>query len=170
MFARSEILQLFDNQSEYGKKYTFGPLTNEMIERAEKTVGFKLPKSYVDLLKLQNGGLINFNNAWLTIIYGISPEPNAYNGLEKEYKHYIEDWQYPRDIGIPFGQTQSAGEDLYYFDCRNLDLNNEPSIVRVDIETEEIYKVADNFKSFINMILNKFEISETLIGKFKIVD
>ncbi len=38
------------------------------LEETEKTIGWKLPKSYIVLLKIQNGGSINydeFDECWL---------------------------------------------------------------------------------------------------------
>lgn len=36
MFENIDLLKLFDNEGEYGKEYSFGELTDEMISRAEK--------------------------------------------------------------------------------------------------------------------------------------
>lgn len=127
-------------------------------------MGYKLPKSYIELLKVQNGGLIDekFEDSWLTVIYGIGTTSDSYYGLESMFKNWKE-WEYP-DIGIPFGETATAGHDMYYMDFRSIDANGEPRIVRVDNEMDnDIYFVADNFVEFIKLIWNNEEISEQLI-------
>lgn len=75
LFGDIDLTKLFDPDSEYGKSYVFGELTDEMIARAEQTLGYKMPASYIELLKVQNGGMISdeFDESWLTTIYGIGP-------------------------------------------------------------------------------------------------
>jgi hypothetical protein len=36
--------------------YTGPPLTDEMVHAAEASVGYKLPESYLGLLRVRNGG------------------------------------------------------------------------------------------------------------------
>ena len=67
LFGDIDLTKLFDPDSEYGKSYVFGELTDEMIARAEQTLGYKMPASYIELLKVQNGGMISdeFDESWL---------------------------------------------------------------------------------------------------------
>ena len=58
-FEGIDLNMLFDNESDYGKTYTFGELTDELVSRAEETMGYKLPESYKELLRFKNGGVIN---------------------------------------------------------------------------------------------------------------
>ena len=55
-FEGIDLNRLFDNESEYGKNYLFGDLTDELVSRAEETMGYKLPESYKELLRFRNGG------------------------------------------------------------------------------------------------------------------
>ena len=48
----------------------------------------------------------------LFIIYGITENEDDFDGLEEMYDNWINEWEYPK-IGIPFGETQSAGHDMY---------------------------------------------------------
>lgn len=58
-------------------------------------------------------------------------------------------------VGIPFGETQSGGHDMYFMDYSDIDENGEPKIVIVDNEGDiEKSFVANNFKEFINMVYN----------------
>lgn len=164
MFENIDLLKLFDNEGEYGKEYSFGELTDKMISRAEKTIGYKLPQSYIELLRVKNGGVIDSEyDTWLSIIYGVGPEQNTFNGLEDMFDNWRYEWEYP-DIGIPFGETESAGHDMYYMDFRAVDKNGEPRIVRIDNEMDnEIYFVADNLVEFLTMVYNNQEPQERLI-------
>lgn len=79
------------------------------------------------------------------------------------FENWKDEWQYP-DIGIPFGETQSAGHDMYYMDYRSVDEMGEPRIVRIDNEGDNaVYFVANNLVEFIKMIYDNQTIKETLI-------
>ncbi len=165
VFGNINVTELFNNESDYGKEYKFDALTGEAIQRAEKSLGYKLPKSYIELLKVQNGGVIDnkYYESWLTVIYGIGPTKDSFSGLEEMFENWRDEWEYP-DIGIPFGETQSAGHDMYYMDYRSVDENGEPRIVRVDNEQDNaIYFVADNLVEFLEMIYKNQKIRERLI-------
>ncbi len=157
MLEKLELTKLFDTESDWAKEHIMAPLTDEMIKRAESTIGYKLAKSYIELLRFQNGGVIDDNECWLTVIYGIGTTVDAFNGLEEMFDNWINEWEYP-NIGIPFGETQTAGHDMYFMDYRNLDSAGEPAIVHVEneggLEDIRITKVADNFKSFLEMVLS----------------
>lgn len=158
MFEHLDLSRLYDTDSDFGKEYIFGELKDEIIKRAENNIGYKLPKSYVELLQYQNGGVISDNiDSWLTTIYGIGPESGSGNGLEYMFINWIEEWEYP-NIGIPFGETQTAGHDMYFMDFRNLDTDGEPEIVLVENEGSpddfKITFVAKNLKEFIEKVLN----------------
>ena len=157
MLEGLELTKLFDTESKWGKEHIMPPLTDEMIKRAENTIGYKLPQSYIELLRFQNGGVIEDDDCWLTVIYGIGTTADAFNGLEDMFDNWMNEWEYP-DIGIPFGETQTAGHDMYFMDFRDLDHNGEPAIVHVENEGDpediRITKVADNFKAFLEMVLS----------------
>ena len=162
LFNGIDLEELFDTESDYGAKMTFDPVTDELIERAEKAMGYRIPASYRELLKYRNGGAINddLDESWLSVIYGISPDPKKWDGLEAMFDNWKNEWMYP-DIGIPFGETQSAGHDMYFLDYRTTDGNGEPRIVRVDNEFDnEVYFVAENLIEFIRLILRNEEIHE----------
>ncbi len=81
------------------------------------------------------------------------------------FDNWKNEWEYP-DIGIPFGETASAGHDMYYMDCRVTDENGEPRIVRIDNEMgNAVYFVADSLPEFIKMILSEEPIDEFSTGE-----
>ena len=166
-FEGIDLNKLFDNESDYGKTYTFGELTDELVSRAEETMGYKLPESYKELLRFKNGGVINdaLDESWLTAIYGISADPDEFNGLENMFDNWKNEWEYP-DIGIPFGETPSAGHDMFYMDFRVTDENGEPRILRIDNEMDnEVFVVADNLPEFIKLILKNEPLDEFATGE-----
>ena len=166
-FEGIDLNRLFDSESEYGQNYLFDDLTDELVIRAEETMGYKLPESYKELLRFRNGGSISseLDESWLAAIYGISADPDNFYGLESMYDNWKNEWEYP-DIGIPFGETESAGHDMYYMDFRVTDENGEQRIVRIDNEMEnEVFVVADNLPEFIRMVLKNEPIDETLLDE-----
>ena len=166
-FDETELSRLYNNESDFAKKHIFPPVTEELIERAEAFMGYKLPDSYRELLSYQNGGVISdeINESWLSAIYGISPDPKVFFGLEAMFDNWKEEWEYP-DIGIPFGETESAGHDMYYMDFRVKDENGEPRIVRIDNEmNNEIFVVAKNLPEFIELILRNEPLDEEATGE-----
>ena len=52
-FDGIDLNLLFDSESEYGKSLTFDELTDELVSRAEETIGYKLPESYKELLRFR---------------------------------------------------------------------------------------------------------------------
>ena len=57
-------------------EYSFDKIDDESIKRVENKLGYKFPKSFIELLKIRNGGEIKDYECWMTGIYGISKEEN----------------------------------------------------------------------------------------------
>ena len=160
-----DVTELFDKESEYGKQFHFDAPTDEMIRRAEEKLGYKFPPSYLELLRPWNGGIIgdDYDESWLSTIYGIAPDQNGYNGLEEMFDNWRDEWEYP-DVGIPFGETQTAGHDMYYMDFRTVSADGEPIIIRIDNEMDnEEYFVAQNLPEFLGMIYRNEDTQGTLM-------
>lgn len=167
LFDGIDLSKLFDHENKYAENYVFPELTDELIARAEKTLGYRLPESYKELLRFQNGGAISpeLDESWLSAIYGIAPDPDSFYGLEAMFDNWKNEWEYP-DVGIPFGETQSAGHDMYYMDFRHTDENGEPRIIRIDNEMDnEVFIVAPDLVSFIKIILSNESPDEHATGE-----
>lgn len=153
-FENIDIKRLLEEDD----NYSFPPFTDKDLEETEKAIGWKLPKSYIALLKIRNGGSINseeFDECWLSAIYGIS---SSEGGIIDMFDNWINEWEYP-NIGIPFGETQSAGHDMYFMDFSVVDENGEPRIVHIDNEADNsIDVVADNLEDFLTKIYNNEEV------------
>ncbi len=164
MYNNIDFNKLFDNESEYGKKYNHGKLDDNRIKEVENTLECKLPNSYIELLRIQNGGYIseNFSECWLTAIYGIGANNKEFYELEELFDTAKVEWEYP-SIWIPFGETQS-GHDEYVMDYSAVNQNGEPRIVRIENEDDNaMYFVANNFEEFIYMVYNNKDIYGQLI-------
>jgi len=131
--------------------YKLEPLTDEMVKDAEENLKIKLPQSYINILKEQNGGYIKFDSypsavptSWaddhinVDHILGIGEE----NGiLESEY--LIEEWGLPNNIVLISG----SGHSWIALDYRNT--KEEPPIIYIDVDSEQIIELALDFDSFL---------------------
>ena len=167
-FENSDLSNFWD-QSEYAsREYVSAPPTDEIITSVESELGYKLPASYVELMKNQNGGipvntcaLTEEGTSWaedhvaLTGIFGI--------GREKTYslcgslgsQFMIDEWEYPA-IGIYFSDCPSAGHDMICMDYRKCGKEGEPEIVHVDQEDDfKITFLAKDFETFIKGLVNE---------------
>lgn len=161
LFAGVDLSQLFDNAGKRRSRYEFPKIKEEWIERTEKAIGYKISPAYKELLTYQNGGEIHDDSdkRWLTAIYGIGPEPNSRNSLEEMFDEWKNAMEYP-DIGIPFGETNGGGHNMYYMDYRVVDSDGEPRIVNIDNEAEiQITFVANNLVEFIKIVLANSEMT-----------
>ena len=155
----------FWNNEEYSREYAGRPVTDEMIRTAEKKLGYKLPESYLQMLRVQNGGTPK-NDAcrtseptWaedhctITGIFGIDPE-KTYSLLGPSYGNgfWIEECGYP-DIGLYICDTPSAGHDMLALDYTICGRDGEPRVVHIDQECDyETTVVADTFAAFIRKL------------------
>lgn len=158
----------FWEESDYAtKSYVSEPPTDELIRSIEEELGYKLPASYIELMRNKNGGIPK-NTAFLT------SEPTSWAGdhvavhgilgigRDKRYslcgeigsQFMIEEWGYP-EIGVYFGDCPSAGHDMICLDYRKNGKDGEPQIVHVDQEDDyKITFLADNFEEFVKGLVN----------------
>lgn len=148
----------FWEDSEYAlEKYVCKTLTAEEIDKVEKSLGYKLPDSYINLMKIQNGGIpknneikcSNGKNIVITGIFGIGfdKERSLCGKLGSQF--WINEWEYP-NIGIAICDTISGGHDMIFLDYRECGVDGEPKVVHIDQENDyQITFVANNFEEFI---------------------
>lgn len=145
-------------------------VTEEMIQAVEQAYGYKLPLSYIELLRSKNGGSpanlaypTEHATGWapdhimLYALMGIDPEnDNSITGSSGQ-KLWIEEWGYP-DIGLYIGETQTAGHQMVALDyrlCGRNCENGEPQVVYVDQEDDySILILAKNFETFIKGLVH----------------
>lgn len=156
-------LELFWESSEYAeRKYVGSPLTDEVVAAVERELGYKLPASYVELMRSQNGGIPRWRyhrtterTSWahdhiaITGIYSIGSEKTYSLCGKFGSRFWIQEWGYP-DIGIYFVDCPSAGHDMVCLDYRACGPTGEPRVVHIDQEWDyEIVFVAETFESFV---------------------
>ncbi|EEM93579.1 SMI1/KNR4 family protein [Bacillus thuringiensis] len=130
------------------------PINDELIKKAEEVLNVKLPESYINLLKEQNGGTLRLDthptskpNSWaddhvnVSGLYGISFDENESSILESRY--LIREWEMPENIVLLSGD----GHTWIALDYRNVAEN--PPVIFIDNEFEEIIELAPNFESFL---------------------
>ena len=99
----------FWDDSEYARdEYISEYPTDEMISKLENELGYKLPESYIWLMKKHNGGIpindcfpTDIPTNWaedhvaITGIYGIGYKKSSSLGGEFGSEFWIEEWGYP---------------------------------------------------------------------------
>jgi len=162
IFQDFDFLSFWDNDDYSREEYIGSDVTDEMIQEVESELGYKLPQSYIECIKNQNGGTPKNTNyrtheptSWaedhvaITGIYGIDKnKPSSLCG-EFSSKFWIEEWGYP-DIGVYICDCPSAGHDMICLDYSNCGPNGEPEVVHIDQESDYTKTfVAKDFETFI---------------------
>lgn len=132
--------------------YKLSPLTENDIREAEYLFNKKLPKEYIDILHEQNGGEIQFNahyspvpTSWgethiaLSHIMGIGKE----NGI-LETPYLLKEWEMPQNLILLSGD----GHTWIALDYRKT--NDNPPVIYIDNELNQIVEVASSFNEFLN--------------------
>nr|WP_279323859.1 DUF4253 domain-containing protein [Anaerotruncus colihominis] len=161
-FEGFDFTDFWDDDEYALKEYVSEPPSDELIASVEEELGYKLPASYICLMKQHNGGIpantcypSDEPTSWaddhiaITGIFGI--------GREKDYslcgklgsRFMIDEWEYPA-IGIAICDCPSAGHDMIFLDYRDCGPQGEPAVVHVDQENDyKITRLADSFEEFI---------------------
>jgi hypothetical protein len=142
--------------------YNHPPLTDEMVTSAEIELGVKLPKTLIELLKIQNGGYTKgfafpmaqkttwaANHVPLSDLFGIVLDKNietAQNIMATDYM--TKEW------GLPEKQVLLTGDGHWWItlDYRE---NSVPSVKWIDVECNEEVKIANDFDQFIDGLVSE---------------
>lgn len=158
----------FWHNDEYAQKYYAGTIpTDKQVAEIESELGYKLPQSYIEVIKQHNGGMprntcfpTSVPTCWadnhiaISGIMGIDKnKPYSLCG-EMGNRFWIEEWGYPA-IGIAICTTPTAGHDMIFLDYRNIGLTGEPSVVHIDQENSyKITTLAASFENFIRGLVD----------------
>ncbi|MGC3943765.1 MAG: SMI1/KNR4 family protein [Chryseolinea sp.] len=167
VFKDFDFTDFWDDSAYSLKAYVEEALTDELITSIEGELGYKLPVSYIELMKLHNGGILHKtccptdertswsdNHVAMTGFLGI--------GRNKTYslcgslgsQFMINEWGYP-DTGVYICNTPSAGHDMIMLDYANCGKEGEPEVAHVDQEFEYRKTVlARNFETFIRALVS----------------
>jgi hypothetical protein len=134
--------------------------SDELIASIEQELSYKLPASYIELMRLHNGGM-PINNCFpieddYVQICGISGI-----GLSKIYSlcgelgstFFTGEGQYP-NIGCCICDTPSAGHDMIMLAYTKCGKQGEPEVVHVD-DSDRIIFLAKDFETFIRGLVNE---------------
>lgn len=162
MFENIDFTEFWDDCDYSKEMYICEYPSEELISAVEKELGYKLPASYISLMKQHNGGLVtktafrtSKSTSWamdhiaITGIMGIGSEKTYSICGDLGSEFMIDNWEYPA-IGIAICDCPSAGHDLVFLDYRECGPQGEPQVVHIDQEDDyKITYLAVNFEEFI---------------------
>lgn len=154
--------------------YVAPPFTDEDLERVEAELGYKLPESYVWMMRNQrNGGAPakiyyvlddddpnTLEEVWMNQFFGIGI--GGRNTLCGEYgtAFWLKEWEYP-PIGVVIADTPSAGHEMIFLDYRECGPEGEPCITHIDQESDYAETlVAPDFETFVRGLITEEELDE----------
>ena len=127
-------------------------LTDEMIEMAEKAFGVKLPAGYLNILREQNGGYLQYESfptsvptSWaddhinVDRIFGIGKD----SGI-MDTAYLIEEWSLPKDVVLLSGD----GHTWVALDYRKTREN--PPVIFIEVDDEKVIELASDFDAFLS--------------------
>jgi hypothetical protein len=159
-------LDTFWDDNEYALgAYVDARPSDPLTASVEAELGYRLPASYVTLMRSHNGGIPHHRccpapsrTTWaedhvaVVGIMGIGREKRYSLAGEAGSRFWIEEWGYPA-IGVYFATCPSAGHDMIAFDYGNAGPDGEPRVVHVDQEWDyRITVLAPNFVSFVQAL------------------
>ncbi len=136
--------------------YVQPELTDDAIAEAEEAIGFRLPREYIDLLRIQNGGYIRLTlpDSVHDTIAGIGPHFPSLTDIDwEECQEYVS---HPLTGLVPFD-----GDGHWYlcFDYRKN--KSAPSITYVDVECDSQEPIAPTFQQYLSLL--KLEVEDELV-------
>ena len=127
--------------------YVQQDLTDAAVAEAEEIIGHALPRAYLDLLRVQNGGYIRYGleGEVHSVIAGIGSEfPNIMDVYWEEAQEYVD---FPLKGLVPF---DGDGHWHLCFDYREKE--SEPPISLVDVEVNSQRRIADSFEDYLGQL------------------
>lgn len=167
IFYDFDFSDFWDDNNYSLKEYVEKTPTDKLIHSIEKELGYKLPVSYIELMKLHNGGIPTNTCFPTTIATSWAENHIAITGImgigrTKTYSlcgslgslFMIDEWDYP-EIGVCICNCPSAGHDMIMLDYSACGTQGEPTVVHVDQESDyKITFLAKDFESFIRGLVS----------------
>jgi hypothetical protein len=145
-----------------------GPeISEDLIAKAERKLGVRLPRAYLDLLTERNGGTpkrrcfaTEKSTSWarnhfqIQTLIGLGYE----DGIDGEFgsQYMIQEWGYPT-VGVVIFDTPASGPDTVMLDYSECGPAGEPRVVYVD-EDRSVLLVADDFGQFVRRLVDCSEL------------
>ena len=141
------------------KKYDCGPLDDEMVKKTEEQLGFKLPESYIYLMKKHNGGLLEKTYLAIKNTDGFSDLEGIYGIGDKNYSINIQNEDKANyEANLISICSSNSGHNNIYLDYNECGPQGEPRVIAIDNELymEDLnakpYVLAKNFEDFISRL------------------
>ncbi len=170
IFKNFNFSDFWDNSGHALEAYASERPDKAVIRSVEEELGYKLPRSYVEIMTFQNGG-VPVNRCFPTAtptswaedhiaisgIYGIGWEKSRSLCGDLGSRYMIEEWGYP-NIGVYICDCPSAGHDMVALDYRKCGPDGEPEVVHVDQEGDyAITFLAEDLETFVRGLVNERE-------------
>ncbi len=157
-----DLTNFWDHDDYFAEEYTDIPITPQLVSSVEQKLGYKLPQTYIELMRCRNGGAPKKTDyrtsqptSWakdhvaVTGIFAIGFNKRCSLCGEHGSQFYVREWGYP-PIGVYFADCPSAGHDMVCLDYRACGPQGSPQVVHVDQELDyAITFVARDFETFI---------------------
>lgn len=130
--------------------YVQPDLTEEVLQKAEQEIGFKLPVEYVELLRIQNGGYIRWKlpDQVHDMIFGIGPKAPSLGVAD--WKGYGKWLPFKAKEGRKMIQFDGDGHWMLCFDYRKS--QQSPAITLVDTEDHSEQPIAPSFSAYLKLL------------------
>lgn len=173
MFENFDFTDFWYESDYYNARCVSEPPTDALIAEIEQELGYKLPASYIALMKLHNGGTpaktacpSEESTSWaddhgaVEVLFSIGREkPYSLCG-DMGSQFWMDEWGYP-EIGVAIAATPSGGHDMIFLDYRECGRDGEPAVVWIDAEDDyRITRLAPDFETFIRSLCSEEEYEE----------
>lgn len=150
-----EVLATFWADDDHGVQ---PPLTEETVREAERVLGVTLPSALLDLLRVQNGGIVAADHgafptsqptSWseehvpFHALMGIGPRDQMTSLLDTPY--LVTEWGLPSPIVLLSGD----GHCWIALDYRSCGPDGDPSVTWFDTELDTELPLASDFRTFV---------------------
>lgn len=167
IFYDFDFSDFWDDNDYSLQEYVSEIPSDDLIQSIEVELGYKLPASYIELMKIHNGGIpfkccfpTSESTSWsdnhcaITGIMGIGRIKSYSLCGSSGSKFMIDEWGYP-NTGVFICNCPSAGHDMIMLDYSKCGNDGEPEVVHVDQEWD--YKktfLANDFETFIRGLVS----------------
>lgn len=165
--GEAEIGDFWDDHAETAEQFVLAPPTDEQIAAVEEQLVFKLPASYIKMMKLHNGGVPRYRYFAVSDADATEKrriEVSGMLGIGREKRHslcgeagsrfIIEQGGYP-EIGVVLCECPGESE-VVMLDYRTAGNAGEPEVVHID--KNQGYKItwlAPDVDTFIRGLVNE---------------
>jgi|GEM_PF-662832 len=162
----SNAASFWDDPFDESDYFTGPPLTEEMIQATEAKLGYRLPQSYLRLIRIKNGGSLK-RSCFPTRVSTSGEEDylelSGIRGIGGHWSIYDsrDEIHYP-SVGIVIGETPSAGHDTFMLDYSECGPQGEPRVIHVETETDDppqvyvpiVSVLAPDFETFLQGLVD----------------